>query len=144
MKVERGDVVLTRVPHAAGGRGKKRPAVVIQADHYNQSERFVIVAEITTNLTRVADPANLLVETATPRRQDHRPGSRLAGHVLATGNHQRGPDHHRHRQAVGGDAPPGKRLPEDDAGHPATEAGQAVPLSNPRSRFAKLRWAARG
>jgi mRNA-degrading endonuclease toxin of MazEF toxin-antitoxin module len=65
MKVERGDVVLTRVPHAAGGRGKKRPAVVIQADHYNQSERFVIVAEITTNLTRVADPANLLVETPT-------------------------------------------------------------------------------
>ena len=65
MKVERGDVVLTRVPHAAGGRGKKRPAVVIQPDHHNQSERFVIVAEITTNLTRVADPANLLVETAT-------------------------------------------------------------------------------
>jgi hypothetical protein len=28
MKVQRGDVVLTRVPHAAGGRGTKRSAVV--------------------------------------------------------------------------------------------------------------------
>jgi len=42
MKVQRGDVVLTRVPHAAGGRGKKRPAVVIQANGYNQSERHLI------------------------------------------------------------------------------------------------------
>src|SRR5437763_16907795 len=66
MKVERPDVVLTRVPHAGGGRGKKRPAVVIQADRYNQSERFVIVAEITTNLTRASDPAHVLVEVATP------------------------------------------------------------------------------
>jgi mRNA interferase MazF len=66
MKVRRGDVVLTRVPHAAGGRGKKRPAVVIQADRYNQSERHTIVAEITSNLSRAADPANLLIEVATP------------------------------------------------------------------------------
>src|SRR5262249_29337407 len=64
MKVQRGDVVLTRVPHAAGGRGKKRPAVVVQADVYNQSQRFVIVAEITTNLTLAADPANLLIQVA--------------------------------------------------------------------------------
>jgi mRNA-degrading endonuclease toxin of MazEF toxin-antitoxin module len=55
---------LTRVPHAAGGRGKKRPAVVIQADRYNQSERYITVAEITSNLTRATDPANLLIEVA--------------------------------------------------------------------------------
>ena len=69
MKVQRGDVILTRVPHAAGGRGKKRPAVVIQANGYNQSERHVIVAEITSNLTRAADPANLLIDVATPEGQ---------------------------------------------------------------------------
>jgi mRNA interferase MazF len=69
MKVERGDVILTRVPHAAGGRGKKRPAVVIQANGYNQSERHLIVAEITSNLTRAADPANLLIAAATPEGQ---------------------------------------------------------------------------
>lgn len=28
----RGDVILARVPHLAGTRGKKRPAVVIQSD----------------------------------------------------------------------------------------------------------------
>jgi mRNA interferase MazF len=66
MKVQRGDVVLTRVPHAAGGRGKRRPAVVVQADTYNRSQRHVIVAEITSNLTLAADPAHLLIEVATP------------------------------------------------------------------------------
>jgi len=69
MKVQRGDVVLTRVPHAAGGRGKKRPAVVVQADGYNRSERHTIVAEITSNLSRATDPANLLIELATPEGQ---------------------------------------------------------------------------
>ncbi len=69
MKVHRGDVILARVPHAGGGRGKKRPAVVIQADRYNRSERHIIVAEITGNLTRAADPANLLVEVATTEGQ---------------------------------------------------------------------------
>ncbi|HEX5272594.1 MAG TPA: type II toxin-antitoxin system PemK/MazF family toxin [Gemmataceae bacterium] len=69
MKVRRGDVILTRVPHAAGGRGKKRPAVVVQADGYNQSERHTIVAEITSNLSRATDPAHLLIVVATPEGQ---------------------------------------------------------------------------
>jgi mRNA-degrading endonuclease toxin of MazEF toxin-antitoxin module len=69
MKVQRGDVILTRVPHAAGGRGKKRPAVVVQANGYNQSERHLIVAEITSNLTRAADPANLLIDVTIPEGQ---------------------------------------------------------------------------
>ena len=66
MNVSRGDIVLTRMPHAAGGRGKKRPAVVIQSDHYNPSERHLIVAEITSNLSRATDPVNLLIEIASP------------------------------------------------------------------------------
>jgi mRNA-degrading endonuclease toxin of MazEF toxin-antitoxin module len=65
MNVSRGDIVLTRVPHAAGGRGKKRPAVVIQSNQYNQSERHLIVAEITSNLSRATEPVNLLIEIAT-------------------------------------------------------------------------------
>lgn len=65
MMVHRGDVVLTRVPHAAGGRGKKRPAVVVQADVYNQTQRHVIVVEITSNLALASDPAQLLIEVAT-------------------------------------------------------------------------------
>jgi mRNA interferase MazF len=69
MNLRRGDVVLTRVPHAAGGRGKKRPAVVVQADTYNQRRRHAVVAEVTTNLAEATDPANLLIETATPDGQ---------------------------------------------------------------------------
>jgi mRNA interferase MazF len=66
MTPTRGDVGLARFPHAAGGRGKKRPVVVVQADHYNQTLRHVIVAEVTTNLAAASDPANLLIEVATP------------------------------------------------------------------------------
>jgi mRNA interferase MazF len=69
MNLKRGDVVLGRFPHAAGGRGKKRPVVVVQADVYNQSLRHVIVAETTTNLSIASDPANLLIEIATPEGQ---------------------------------------------------------------------------
>jgi hypothetical protein len=31
MKIQRGDVLKARFPHASGGRGKKRPVVVVQA-----------------------------------------------------------------------------------------------------------------
>jgi mRNA interferase MazF len=57
--------VLARFPHASGGRGKKRPVVVVQSDSYNQTRPNVIAAEITTNLTDAADPAHLLIEVAT-------------------------------------------------------------------------------
>lgn len=64
MNLRRGDIGLARFPHASGGRGKKRPVVVIQADVYNASRRHVIVAEITTNLVEAADPANLIIRIA--------------------------------------------------------------------------------
>jgi hypothetical protein len=32
MNLKRGDVVNARFPHASGGRGKKRPVVVVQAE----------------------------------------------------------------------------------------------------------------
>ncbi len=66
MSPKRGDVALARFPHAAGGRGKKRPVIVVQADGYNQVLRHFIVAEVTGNVAAAADPANLLVEIATP------------------------------------------------------------------------------
>jgi mRNA-degrading endonuclease toxin of MazEF toxin-antitoxin module len=37
MTLQRGDIGLTRFPHAGGNRGKKRPAVIVQADVYNAS-----------------------------------------------------------------------------------------------------------
>lgn len=65
MKVTRGDVVLTRFPHASGMRGKKRPALVVQADNYNAKVGHVVVAEITTNLTPANDPAFVFIDIAT-------------------------------------------------------------------------------
>ncbi len=66
MKLNRGDVVMTRFPHASGMRGKKRPALVVQADSYNSKVGHVLIAEITTNLTPANDPAFVLIDIATP------------------------------------------------------------------------------
>ena len=64
MNLQRGDVALARFQHASGGRGKKRPVVVVQSDIYNQRLRHVIVAEITSN--RAPDATSLLIDLATP------------------------------------------------------------------------------
>ena len=66
MTLKRGDIVLARFPHAAGGRGEKRPVLVVQSDSYNAQVRHVIVAEITTNLSAATDPAHLLIDVSTP------------------------------------------------------------------------------
>ena len=66
MNLNRGDVVMTRFPHASGARGKKRPALVVQADVYNAKVGHVLVAEITKNLTPAKDPAFVFVDLATP------------------------------------------------------------------------------
>jgi mRNA interferase MazF len=66
MNIQRGDVLKARFPHASGGRGKKRPVVVVQANVYNQRLRHAVVAQITTNLDEKADPAFLHIEAATP------------------------------------------------------------------------------
>lgn len=69
MKLHRGDVVMTRFPHAGGQRGKKRPALVIQADAYNARLPHVVIAEITTNLAPANDPAFVLIDVSTPDGQ---------------------------------------------------------------------------
>ena len=44
MNLQRGDVLKARFPHASGGRGKKRPVVLVQADDYNQRLHHAVVA----------------------------------------------------------------------------------------------------
>jgi mRNA interferase MazF len=66
MSLRRGDVVLARVPHTAGTRGKRRPAVIIQADNYNTKLRHAVVAEVTSGPQWVGDPACLLIDIGTP------------------------------------------------------------------------------
>ena len=69
MKVERGQVINARFPHASGGRGKKRPVVVVQTAPYNQRLRHAVVVQLTTNLADKNDPACFLIEAATPEGQ---------------------------------------------------------------------------
>lgn len=69
MRIERGQVISARFPHASGARGKKRPVVVVQTDAYNQRWRHAVVAQLTTNLDDKDDPACFLIEAGTARGQ---------------------------------------------------------------------------
>ena len=67
--MSRGDVVLVRFPHPSGVRGKRRPAIVVQADAYSCVVGTVVVAEITSDLSMATDPACLFIDLATPEGQ---------------------------------------------------------------------------
>jgi mRNA-degrading endonuclease toxin of MazEF toxin-antitoxin module len=69
MRVERGQVLNARFPHAAGARGKKRLVVVVQTAPYNQRPRNAVVVQLTTNLGDKNDHAGFLIEAATPEGQ---------------------------------------------------------------------------
>ena len=64
--MNRGDVVLVRFPHPSGLRGKKRPAVIVQADAYSGDTNTVLVAEVTKNLTMAHHPACLFIDSNSP------------------------------------------------------------------------------
>ena len=61
----RGDVVVGHFPHAANTEPKQRPVLIVQSDFYNARLRNVLVAAITSNLSRQADPSHLLIDLAT-------------------------------------------------------------------------------
>jgi mRNA-degrading endonuclease toxin of MazEF toxin-antitoxin module len=67
--MNRGDVILVRFPHPSGVRGKKRPAVVVQSDAYNQAVKTIVVAEVTKNLAMASDPACLFIDVNGPEGQ---------------------------------------------------------------------------
>ncbi len=67
--MKRGDVVLVRLPHPSGVRGKKRPVVVVQADTYSGAIATIVVAEVTSNLTFANDPACLFIDVSSPDGQ---------------------------------------------------------------------------
>lgn len=53
MTIKRGDVVLVEVVFSEGTETKKRPALVISSDDYHKSRQEVIIAAITSNVTRI-------------------------------------------------------------------------------------------
>ena len=67
--MKRGDIVLALFPHAGGTPSKRRPALVVQADYYNQKIGNVLLAPITSNLARRHDPAHYFIDISTPDGQ---------------------------------------------------------------------------
>ena len=59
----RGDVVLVAFPFVRAGvtHRKRRPAVVIQSDHYNKRRAAVILAAITSRMDRADLPCKVTV-----------------------------------------------------------------------------------
>jgi mRNA interferase MazF len=69
MTVTRGDVVLVQFPFATGQGSKLRPALVVQSDRGNARMTNTVVVQITTNLRRVGESTQLLVDPASPDGQ---------------------------------------------------------------------------
>ncbi len=59
-------MILTFVPNVGSPGGKLRPALVVQSDHNNTRLNETIIAAITSNIARVHEATQLLVEVATP------------------------------------------------------------------------------
>jgi mRNA interferase MazF len=64
--MRRGEVHLAAFPNSDGSPLKVRPVLVVQAEYYNQRISNVLVAVITSNLSRKNDPAHLLIDVSTP------------------------------------------------------------------------------
>jgi mRNA interferase MazF len=62
----RGDVVILDFPFTDQPARKRRPAVVVQADVYNQMIRKTVVAMVTGNMQRINDPAHVFIDPADP------------------------------------------------------------------------------
>ena len=60
--MKRGDVILCAFPHASQAPAKTRPAVVVQADFYNERIKNLLVAALTSVMTNRGDAAHFLIE----------------------------------------------------------------------------------
>ena len=83
MSVSRGDIVLVYAPFVTHRGGKTRPMLVVQNDRNNQRMQNTIVATITSNVRRAAEPTQVLVDVATP---DGRQTGLLATSVVSAEN----------------------------------------------------------
>jgi mRNA interferase MazF len=64
--MERGDVVIVPFPFQDKPGEKIRPAVIVQGDADNVRLANTILAMVTGNLSDSGQPANLLIDPATP------------------------------------------------------------------------------
>jgi mRNA interferase MazF len=63
--MKRGDIVLVQVPFVGASGAKLRPGLVVQCDPLNNMIRETIIAAITSNLSNVHQPHQLLIDLAT-------------------------------------------------------------------------------
>jgi mRNA interferase MazF len=69
MSFERGDIVLVLYPDSNLRTARRRPALVVQADHLGTGLAQTIVAMITSNLARAGHCSRVTVPLATPEGQ---------------------------------------------------------------------------
>jgi mRNA interferase MazF len=62
---QRGDVVIVDFPFSDQPTKKRRPAIIVQAQVYNQVMAKSIIAMVTGNLLCRGDPAHLFIDPAT-------------------------------------------------------------------------------
>lgn len=80
---KRGDVVLVVFPDSNLRTGKLRPALVVQADNLHTGLSQIIVAMITSNLTRASHPSRVAVLLSSPEGSQ---SGLLADSVVMTDN----------------------------------------------------------
>jgi mRNA-degrading endonuclease toxin of MazEF toxin-antitoxin module len=66
MPLIRGDVILAYVANVGSAGGKVRPALVVQSDHNNSRLNETIIAAITSNISRVHESTQLLIDVTSP------------------------------------------------------------------------------
>lgn len=92
MRVNRGDIVLVDFPYSNHTGSKIRPALVVQADVWNQRLNSTMLAGITSNLHRgVGAPTQYFIdlETADGQQSGLRFNSVVRCDKLATSNQSR-------------------------------------------------------
>ena len=83
MIYRRGDVVLVLFPNADLRTAKRRPVLIVQADHLRARLGQTITAMITSNLARTGHPSRVLVSLETPEGKQT---GLLADSVIMTDN----------------------------------------------------------
>lgn len=80
---KRGDVILALFPDSNLQTAKKRPVLIVQADDLQTNLPQIIVAMITSNLSRKSHPSRVLVEVA---KSAGKQSGLLSDSVVATDN----------------------------------------------------------
>lgn len=64
---KRGDVILALFPDSNLQTAKKRPVLIVQADDLQTNLPQIIVAMITSNLSRKSHPSRVSIELSRPK-----------------------------------------------------------------------------